>query len=251
MVKISEFFVHFGIFWNFLSWNFPKIGGILPTFFRVYEEFFSCEPPGSSIRKRKKSERLNVAKIGIAGKSDTYLSSPKDSYTPGDESHIVYRQLKFLLDAGADVDLTDWNGMSAVHYCALNGQFQMLQLLLPRTKHNAVSLSGETVASGLTYYFFGEIPERIRLLLKAHEKKRKRAALAPQVYFGVPKDVLCTYASYNKPSTSKTSETSEFLNVSFIYRQNLPKFAAIFLLKICQFPSQLDMAIDLKHLKFR
>ena len=58
LVKISEFYVHFGIlqgilrtilnfsyilwiFWNFLAWNFPKIDEIF------YEK--SCEPPDGGI----------------------------------------------------------------------------------------------------------------------------------------------------------------------------------------------------------
>jgi ankyrin repeat protein len=73
--------------------------------------------------------------------------------------------IKFMLELGAYVNVADFNGLTVVHYCALIGHWQHLELLISLLSHNWISVSGESIQSCAQYYFRDCIPSDVNKLL--------------------------------------------------------------------------------------
>jgi len=101
--------------------------------------------------------------------------------------------IKFMLEFGADVNIADLNGLTVVHYCALIGHWEHLELLIPLLSHNLISVSGDSVQSCADYYFRDCIPREVKNLVEQLKKKGTRHANQANYSWNSMKVITCYY----------------------------------------------------------
>jgi len=105
--------------------------------------------------------------------------------------------IKFMLEFGADVNIADFNGLRVVHYCALIGRWEHLELLIPLLSHNLISVSGHGVQSCADYYFRDCIPREVKNLVEQLKKKGTRHANQANYSWNSMKVITCYYRDNN------------------------------------------------------